>query len=250
MPEALEYLTAAMLLSLAAPVTATPTRPTPHQDVDQAALERVRAYLEQARAVMLRPGERVEGWDRGGARPDEDIRALGVDSHYFLHISDMGTGVAIVTDRPISELAPQPWRVVDSYGTAGETLERPEIEVRHITARYAMALRSEGWRQNDASCFRSVSHALLFDLPGAPSSPDDEMAPIMFRMIILAFEGQTICMRFDGDRLHGWRIRYFLPDGRLLPELTRPTDLLTIVPAAPVDELIAPPPATATPSIH
>ena len=34
---------------------------------------------------MLRPGERVEGWDRGGADPDAELRALGADRHYFLH---------------------------------------------------------------------------------------------------------------------------------------------------------------------
>ena len=69
-----------------------------------------------------------------------------------------------------------------------------------VSDRYVMATRSHSWRQNDAGCFRNLSHALLYEVPGAPSRPDDETVPMMFRMFILAMEDQTICVRSDGDR--------------------------------------------------
>ena len=93
-------------------------------------------------------------------------------------------------------------------------------------------------RQNDAACFRDLSHALLYEVPGAPEIPEDAVMPMFFRMIILAMDSQTVCARMDGDRERGWRARFFLPDGRALPALTDANDLLTIVPAAPVETLV------------
>ena len=58
------------------------------------------------RAELLRPGERVEGWDQGGADPDAELRALGADRYYQLSRGVDGTGVTILTDRPIREFAP------------------------------------------------------------------------------------------------------------------------------------------------
>jgi hypothetical protein len=185
----------------------------------------------------------VADWDRGGGDPDAELRALGADSHYFITRGETGVGVSILTDRPIADFAPRSWRIADSYGAAGERLEAPQVDFVPVSDRYVMATRSHSWRQNDAGCFRNLSHALLYEVPGAPSRPDDETVPMMFRMFILAMEDQTICVRSDGDRAHGWRSRFFLPDGRLLPALTNADDLTTIVPAAPVETLIvvAPP---------
>jgi len=54
-------------------------------------------------------------------------------------------------------------------------------------------------------------------------------------------------VRMDGTREGGYRSRFFLPDGRTLPELTDNNDLLTIVPAAPVETLVrATPPRRTT----
>jgi hypothetical protein len=61
--------------------------------------------------------------------------------------------------------------------------------------------------------------------------------PIWFRIALLAAEDQVVCSRYErsGD---GWVSRAFLPDGRSLPALDDAGERITIVPAAPVDELL------------
>ncbi|MEA3046978.1 MAG: hypothetical protein QOJ53_1310 [Sphingomonadales bacterium] len=216
--------------------------PLPAAAQDQSALDEFRAAVAQMRAELLQPGERVEGWDRGGADPDAELRALGADRYYFLNRDGGALGVTILTDRPIADFAPAGWRIADSYGAAGEALETPQLDFMPFSARYVMASRARIWKQNDAGCWRNISHALLYEIPGTAPTEGDEIIPLMFRMAILALEDQTVCSRADGNRAGGYRTRFFLPDGRSLPHLSSPDDLVTIVPAAPIERLIRPAP--------
>jgi hypothetical protein len=109
------------------------------------------------------------------------------------------------------------------------------------------ASRGQYQRRGEIDCTAGITNALLYEVPGAAASPDDEAIPIMFRMLILAMEGQEVCVRADGDAVRGYRSRTFLPDGRLLPELTGES-VTTIVPSAPIDRLIAPPPPPRPPT--
>ena len=224
---------------------AVPAVPSTTQSEDEAALAEFRAAVAEMRAEMLRPGDRVEGWNRGGANPDADLRARGADRFYFLTRGRDGTSVAILTDRPIRDFAPATWRVVDSYGSASESLTNPQLDFGAFSARYVMASRGQYRRIGDVDCQDNLSHALLYEVPGAPASPDDEIVPMMFRIMILALEDQRICFRSDGDAERGYRGRFFLPDGRSLPQLDDLEAISTIVPAAPVDRLIEPPPPAA-----
>ena len=175
------------------------------------------------------PRRAARGRDRGGADPDSELRALGADRFYQLNRTVDGTGVTILTDRPIRDFAPASWRVVDSYGEAAEALDHPQVDFLPFSERYVIASRSTSFRRNDAGCFRNLSHALLFEVPGAPASAEDANVPMLFRMLILAMDGQTICVRMDGDREHGYRSRYFLRRRALRCDRA---DELTIVPAA------------------
>jgi hypothetical protein len=80
------------------------------QEEPQLGVEELQSIVETTRAEMFRPGEYVEGWDRGGADPDADLRALGTDAHYFQSRSPQGTSVVIVTTRPIAGYVPSRWR--------------------------------------------------------------------------------------------------------------------------------------------
>jgi hypothetical protein len=242
-------LVAAIVLAASAPagMPAVRAQPGGEEAGGQSDADAFRAAVAEMRATMLRTGERVEGWDRGGVDPDAELRAMGAERHYFLNRGRDGAGVTILTARPLADFAPAAWRIVDSYGSAAERLEDPQLDFQPLSARYVLGVRANVRRQNDAACYRDFSHALLYELPGAPASQYDELLPIMFRMTILALEGQTICVRSEGDRVRGYTSRYFLPDGRALPELDDPTGVTTIVPAAPVERLIAPPPEPGAP---
>lgn len=242
-------LLAAIALTAPGPAgaSAVPAQPGATQENEAGDLATFQAAVAQLRADILRTGERVENWDRGGADPDADALALGGDTHFLLSSGGDGNSVGIVTARPLADFAPASWRVVDSYGAAGESLESPQLAFQSLSARYMIGARTQIWRQNDVSCWRNFSHVLLYEVPGAPASADDELMPMMFRLLILALEDQTICVRAEGDRERGYSSRYFLPDGRALPEMDEPDERVTIVPAAPVERLVTPPPPRTEP---
>jgi hypothetical protein len=211
----------------------------------------LQALVDQSRAYMMRPGERVAGWDRGGANPDADLRALGADSHYMLNRDPDGDSVTIISTRPIRDFAPASWRVVDSYGDAATPLPGPQLDFEAMSARYVVATRTQYRRRGDVDCTSGITNALLFERPGAPASADDDLVPLGFRILLLAAEGQELCVRSDGDVAHGYTQRTFLPDGRLLPELSRDQGVSVIVAAAPLDRLLtrrSPPPAAPDPA--
>lgn len=236
---------AALFMLPASIARATPELPAAQQSDDEDALAGLQAAIAEMRAAMLRPGDRVEGWDVGGADLDAEIRARGADRYYSLTSGDRGTSVGILTDRPIRDFVPSGWRVVDSFGSGTADLRNVEVGFEALSPRFVVGVRGEVRRVNDVACFDSIDHALLFEVPGAPSRADDDMMPVYFRMGILAMEGQTICVRTDGNEQNGYRLRYFLPDGRSLPELTDANEVTRIVPAAPIDTLLEPPPEPA-----
>ncbi|HEX8526585.1 hypothetical protein [Allosphingosinicella sp.] len=211
------------------------------------ALAQVRAAVAEMRAQMFRPGEKVEGWDVGGADPDSELKTLGADRNFFVIRSDLGHSVIILSDRRIASFAPADWRIADSYGSAVDAVEKPFIQFSWLSPRYVIATRANGFRRNGVDCTDRTTHALLYEVPGEEMTEEDEQVPILFRLGLLATEEQTFCTRYEGDRSRGWRMRAFLPDGHRLPALDRPQDLLTIVPAGPLDTLmVRPAPAAAS----
>lgn len=218
------------------------------QDLQIGGAETFRRALDELRTTMLRTGERVEGWERGGANPDADLRAIGADDHYFLNTGSDGASVGIITDRAITDFAPQRWRIVDSYGSSAVRLPGAQLDFTALSPRYVIATRTKYRRRDDVDCTDGIANALLYEVPGAEARPNDETVPILFRLLLLAMEGQEICVRSEGNRTSGYRSRTFLPDGRPLPELSDNEDLTTIVPAAPIDRLIAPPPPERAPT--
>lgn len=208
------------------------------QDEQATNVAELRALVDQTRGQMLRPGERVPGWDRGGADPDGDVRARGADSHYMLTRGDDGDSVVVYTSRSIADVAPESWRVVDSYGDPATPLEDPQIQFEAASARYVFAIRSQFTRRGDVSCTSGIANARLYERPGAPGAENDEMVPFVFRIVLLALEGQELCVRTDGNAERGYTSRTFLPDGHLLPEMSSGRRVGTIIPAGPIDRLV------------
>ena len=203
----------------------------------QNALEQFRGVVTELRQTMLRPGERVPGWNVGGADPDADVRARGADRYYLQSRGDDGDGVSILSGQSIAELAPEAWQVVDSFGSSSTPLDHPQVDFTALSERYVIAVRSQFDRRGGVDCSAGIVNALLYEVPDAPAGENDATIPIMFRALILALDGQELCVRSDGDAPSGYRSRVFLPDGRLLPEMSD-DDVSYIVPAAPVDRLV------------
>jgi len=74
--------------------------------------------------------------------------------------------------------------------------------------------------------------------PRRAAQPGDESIPILFRVLILAGDGQIVCARSEGTAQAGWHMRYFTEDGHRLPGLDEEQQLMTIVPAGPLEALV------------
>jgi len=206
----------------------------------------LQAMVAQMRSTMYTPGEQVPGWDRGGADPDSVLRARGADRHFFAYDDSSGRSIGILTDRPLTAFAPAGWRVVDTFGSSATRLDNPNLLFEMLSDRYAIGLRANGRRVRDADCVDPTNNATLYEIPGAPSRPDDANIPVLFRVLLLAQDGQTICVRSDGDAQNGWRLRSFTTDGHRLPQLDETNPLITIVPAGPIERLIVFRPTTSS----
>ena len=232
-------LAAGLLAFSSSPAAAKPSTEQAEPADDAEVLAQLRAAVAGMREELYRPGPLVPGWNVGGADPDSDLRAAGADRHYFLlRANDEPGDVIILTDRRITDFAPASWRIADSYGSATDAVAQPFVQFSHISPRFVIASRSNGFRRDNVDCSDRVGHALLYELPGETMSEDDEMAPMMFRLGLLAMEGVVTCTRYEGNRAQGWTTRALLPDGRSLPALEGRNPRLTIVPAAPLDQLM------------
>ena len=93
------------------------------------------------RAEMMRPGERLEGWDRGGADPDSELRALGADRFYQLNRTVDGTGVTDPhrpADPPISRRRAGGWST--AMARPASALDHPQVDFLPFSERYVIAL--------------------------------------------------------------------------------------------------------------
>jgi hypothetical protein len=206
----------------------------------------LQAMVAQMRSSLYTPGEQVSGWDQGGADPDAILRARGTDSHFFAYDDSSGRSIGILTQRPLTAFAPAGWRVVDTYGSSATRLDNPSLLFEMLSDRYAIGLRANGRRARDADCVDPVANATLYELPGAPSRPDDANIPVLFRVLLLAQDGQTVCVRLEGDAQRGWHLRSFTTDGHRLPQLDQTDQLITIIPAGPIERLAAFRPTTSS----
>ena len=232
-------LLASTLIAASPATAAKPTTEAADPAASEDALGQIRAAVEALRQEIFRPGPTIPGWNVGGADPDAELTAAGADRHFLLLRSEDGDrSVVILSDRRIADFAPAGWRVVDSYGSAIDAVERPFVQFSYVSPRYVLATRANGFRRDNVDCTDRISHALLYELPGETMTADDEMAPMMFRLGLLAMEGVTTCTRYVGSRAEGWSARPLLPDGRSLPALEEPAERVSIVPAAPIDELM------------
>lgn len=201
-------------------------------------VEQMQQAVQRLREEMFQPGERVSGWDRGGANPDADLRAAGADSHFMRSRGANGDGIIILTDRAIASFAPSAWRVADTYGSASTAVDNGFVQFEALSPRYVIGMRGGSERRRDTDCTDGIVNATLYERPDVPHSDADDSIRLIFRLVLLAAEGQTVCTRYEGNAREGYRGLAFLPDGRSLPRLNDDHDLNTIIPAGPIEQLV------------
>jgi hypothetical protein len=241
MRKALSLLLASLLL-LAAPAAASAQIDQTNPEGGFADLQ---AMVTQLRESLYRQGEQVAGWDQGGADPDRALRAAGADNHYFAIDGSHGRSIGILSTRPLTAFAPAGWRVIDTYGSSADRLDNPSLLFEMLSNRYAVGVRANGRRVRDVDCMAPIANATLYEIDGGAADPTDAMIPVLFRVMLLAQDGQTVCSRAEGDAQRGWRLRTFTSEGRRLPELEE-DELITIIPAGPVERIVTYRPTTSS----
>ncbi len=236
-------LIAALFLLAAPPAMAQETTGFP-------SLEDMQRMVAQMRERMYAPGAVLPGWNRGGANPDAELRRAGADRFYYRLSKTGGDAVVILTSRSLASFVPEGWRVVDTYGDSSAAAENPVLQFEAMSARYVVGLRAASTRRDDVDCIDGITNAVLYERPDATATAEDDVLPLLFRLSLLATEGQTVCTRYEGNREAGWRGRAFTSDGHALPEFDDADERITIVPAVPIDRLITfrPRPAEGAPA--
>lgn len=221
-------------------LAAAPAAAAQEQAAQAGPAAEIQSIVDRMRTELMAPGDIVPGWDKGGADPDSELRAKGADKFYFVSEEGGSRDVLILTDRRISDFAPEGWQAIDSYGSPVDYAENPVLEFAALDGDHAVGLRAGTYRENGIDCTKTPVHAILYRRSGAAQEPgEDEIPPgFLFRILMLGLEGQVICSRSDPLPGGGWRIRALRPDGRDLKMLNEKPRTLTIVPAAPIDQLV------------
>lgn len=238
-------LLAATLL-IAATADAKNPAVAPHRTEEAQMLD---AALNEAMGEMMKPGPVQAGWDKGGV----DLGALvaatpgGAAKNYVLSIDSDGarTITIIGGGSNLARIVPPDWQAVTSIGTAPSAGGGDDLSIGKIGSAHYFAGTASQRRVGDSFCAEPPTNGVLYKDPNKTESElPDAMVQAMFEMVVKRFDATTFCWRHDRDG-EGYRIRYFLPDGRTLPGLDAMQERLSIVPAASLPELLDAPAAKA-----
>lgn len=228
----------ASILVLAGAATATPSNDPAYSEQNQA----IQAAMDAAMAELMRPGPRQDGWDKGGV----DIYGLaesapgGTAANYLLEVDREGErSVVIIHAEDPGRHIPERWKSLLHAGSSKEPAGAHVLTFARIDGPFYLA----GWenfrRVGDAFCslgniggelYESADQAIETELPRA-------MIPAIFLATAKRLEEQPMCWRYDRDG-DGFKVTYFLEDGRTLPGLNEYKERVTLVPAGPIDQLL------------
>ena len=228
----------ACLLLPATSASATPASNPAEVELGRAA----EAAMKQAVAELMRPGPRRPDWDKGGVDLHASVErsAGGAAGTYLLSVEkDGGRSVTILGAQDPERLLPTGWTLNTQAGASAKPSAAQSLSIAQLDGPYHFF----GWENfrpvGDAYCstgsvggrlYRSRGRSTSNNLPG-------ELVPALFRATIARMEEYRICWRFDREG-EGYRKSYFLEDGRTLPRLDEFGERVTLVPAAPVEELL------------
>ena len=197
--------------------------------------------VERMRSRDYTPGEHVPGWDRGGADPDAELRAAGAESHYFrIRRHRRRQRRRSSTDAPARQPSRPPpggWSTPTARPRPGSTI--PSIQFETLSHRYVVGLAADTDRRGDVDCIDRITNATLYEHRARRRRADDDHdpAPVPGRCCSPR-RARSVCTPLRGQsRSTAGAAAPSLPDGRWLPALDEGDDLITIVPAAPIERL-------------
>lgn len=234
------FVGATAILLLALPAMAAPSDSPEQLEAEQA----IQEAMDAAMSEMFRPGPVQRGWDRGGLDIYKLVESApgGAKGNILLSIDKDGDrSVTIIGAGDPGRIVPKNWKTVIRIGPAQAATGSGSLSISGFDARYFAAERDIHRRVGDGFCSSGTSGSELYENPDATAEGDipQELIPTFFRLSVQYLEAQPSCWRFDRDG-DGYKVTYFLEDGRTLPALNAYNERVTIVPARPVAELLVP----------
>jgi hypothetical protein len=234
----------ALFLVLGSPVTATPSKSPEQLQVEQA----IQEIMDAAMAKMFEPGPVQAGWNKGGVDIYKvvEARSGGAAANLLLvEDKDGEVSVRMVRGRDLGGVVPKDWKPILRAGSAQQPSESDVLEIAHLDGPFYFA-GWEGHRRNgDAFCTDGKMGGELYETSDKTNEGDipRELIPTFFHATVKRMESQVVCWRYDRDG-DGYKVSYFLEDGRTLPQVNEHNERVTIVPAGPVSALLKPPQKT------
>jgi hypothetical protein len=232
-------LFSASILLLCGSATATPTDNAAALSQDQAA----QAILDTAMAQIMRPGPRRQDWNKGGVDLHSMAEAApgGSARNFILTIDKDGdVSVMISGASDAKGFVPTDWEPVYRTGSGVSSGEPTDVTFGHLDGQSYFAGTQARKRVGDAYCSTGGMVGVLYKNPKplTESELPKGAAEAFFSMMVKRFEKQTICWRYDPDG-DDYRVSHYLEDGQSLPALDEAGYRVRLVPAAPIDQLLA-----------
>ena len=195
--------------------------------------------VDQAMAVMFKPGEQDPDWNKGGADVLGSLR--GKPGHALLDVDKEGERTIIFfTDKPVAGLLPADWELVTEIGQLEDAQSASlPVEIGDVDDGYYSVSRTRYERVGDAYCSSAPTGVRIYRQKGAPQAGvDQQMVTHLFRELLERSKSLTVCERFEASE-DGHRPSYFLPDGRALPFFNEKSGVTTLVAQRPIAEMLA-----------
>jgi hypothetical protein len=214
---------------------------TPVSDQQQiAARAALESALDQMAAELLKPGEVRPGWEKGGVDIYQALESApgGLGGNYLLSTDKDGErSITVVQPGAPADFLPDSWKLVVRSGA--QQIPTANVTILNLEGPYFVVGWETSRRVADAFCSSGGIGGELHR--SSDTRPDSEipqyLLPALLNGTVKRFKDTRICWRFDrkGD---DYAVTYFLEDGRALPTMNDAEEMVTIVPAQPVEGLL------------
>lgn len=164
----------------------------------------------------------------------------GTKQNYILAVDKDGDrSVIIVAVEDVAGAIPDSWNVLHQIGERQPSDGTTYLTIAHLDGPLFFAAWDTLRRVGDGFCSGGGVGAELYETSGsAPTGELPEgMAHALFTAVVKRMQDRTVCWRYD-RQADGYRVTYFLEDGRSLPTIDQFEERLTIVPAQPIEQLL------------